>query len=220
MDSTFYPVPGSPGAFTNAPFFIWYAPRIPHAPLRAPGVIGSYLFGTGMGGLLDLGAMCRGASCPPSVLRSPSRTSARSATTIEHLVGGRQRPRDPRVPRRKSAPHCIARGGQSRFTVNNPSQCPGTWATSIAPALDRNTIIIYLSDNGWFLPSSKHAFTENGYRTRLVVYDPRKWTRCRPGCRAQRRLRPSRAPPSRTRPTCSPRSWASRLGRRGRRAAR
>ena len=26
-------------------------------------------------------------------------------------------------------------------------------------ALDRNTIIIYLSDNGWFLPNSKHTFT-------------------------------------------------------------
>ena len=68
MDSVFYPVPGTPGAFTHAPFFIWYAPRIPHAPLRAPGVIESYLFGTGLGGLIDLGAMCQGAFCPPSVL--------------------------------------------------------------------------------------------------------------------------------------------------------
>ena len=29
-----------------------------------------------------------------------------------------------------------------------------------------------LSDNGWHLPNSKHEFTENGYRTRLIVFDP------------------------------------------------
>lgn len=27
--------------------------------------------------------------------------------------------------------------------------------------------------NGWFLPNSKHAFTENGYRTQMLVFDPR-----------------------------------------------
>ena len=67
MDSLFYPVPNAPGAFTHAPFFIWYAPRIPHAPLRAPAQIENYLFGTGLGGMLQLGGMCRGASCAPAV---------------------------------------------------------------------------------------------------------------------------------------------------------
>src|SRR6185503_20114741 len=38
---------------------------------------------------------------------------------------------------------------------------------------DRNTVLIYLSDNGWFLPNSKHNYTENGYRTRMLVFDPR-----------------------------------------------
>jgi hypothetical protein len=32
---------------------------------------------------------------------------------------------------------------------------------------------MYLADNGWHLPNSKHNFTENGYRTRLIVFDPR-----------------------------------------------
>jgi hypothetical protein len=56
--------------------------------------------------------------------------------------------------------------------VTNAARCPGTW-TGVAPDLERNTVIIYLSDNGWRLPRSKHGFTENGYRTRLLVYDPR-----------------------------------------------
>src|SRR5262249_11150756 len=36
-----------------------------------------------------------------------------------------------------------------------------------------NTIIITMSDNGWHLPNSKHQYTENGYRSRLIVFDPR-----------------------------------------------
>jgi len=173
MDSVFYPVPGTPGAFTHAPFFIWYAPRIPHAPLRAPGVIESYLFGAGLGGLLDLGAMCRGASCPPAVQSFSESNFGSERDYYANVWWVDDTVREIReYLSRKSAPHCIGGNGQSRFPVNNPSQCPGTWATSLAPALDRNTIIIYLSDNGWFLPNSKHAFTENGYRTRLIVYDP------------------------------------------------
>jgi hypothetical protein len=32
---------------------------------------------------------------------------------------------------------------------------------------------MYMSDNGWQLPSSKHGFSENGFRTQVLVYDPR-----------------------------------------------
>src|SRR5262249_16382136 len=70
VDSMFYPVPGTPGVFRSQPFFLWYAPRIPHAPLRAPSVIDDYLFGAanrGMGGMFQLGAMCRGNACPGAV---------------------------------------------------------------------------------------------------------------------------------------------------------
>ena len=27
---------------------------------------------------------------------------------------------------------------------------------------------MFMSDNGWHLPNSKHSFTENGYRTQLL----------------------------------------------------
>src|SRR5262249_51108648 len=63
--------------------------------------------------------------------------------------------------------------GQGRYDISDPFKCPGTWASSVSPDLARNTIMIYMSDNGWFLPNSKHAFTENGYRTRMIVFDPR-----------------------------------------------
>ncbi len=74
---------------------------------------------------------------------------------------------------RASAPHCIDRSGQARFDVTAPAQCGGTWAAAVSPDLARHTVLVYMSDNGWFLPNSKHAFTENGYRTRIVVFDPR-----------------------------------------------
>src|SRR4029453_5632286 len=63
IDGMFYPVPGRRGAYATQPFFAWYAPRIPHAPLRAPDVIQRYLFGgSGLGGIFNLGAYCRGGS--------------------------------------------------------------------------------------------------------------------------------------------------------------
>jgi hypothetical protein len=74
----------------------------------------------------------------------------------------------------KSRPHCILITGGSRFAASSPQECAlGTWASTVAPPIDRNTVLIYLSDNGWFLPDSKHRFTENGYRTRVIVFDPR-----------------------------------------------
>lgn len=38
--------------------------------------------------------------------------------------------------------------------------------------LDQDTVIIHVSDNPWFMLRSKKNATENGYRTRLIVYDP------------------------------------------------
>jgi hypothetical protein len=42
------------------------------------------------------------------------------------------------------------------------------------------TVIVSLSDNGWFMPDSKHIFSENGYRTRISIYDPRTATSVAP----------------------------------------
>ncbi len=42
--------------------------------------------------------------------------------------------------------------------------------------LAANTVILFLTDNGGYLPRSKKRFTENGYRTALIVYDPRHET--------------------------------------------
>ena len=74
---------------------------------------------------------------------------------------------------RASTPHCIDSYGLGRYDVTDPMACPGTWASAVTPAPDRNTVLIYLTDNGWFLPNSKHDYTENGYRTRMIVFDPR-----------------------------------------------
>jgi hypothetical protein len=74
---------------------------------------------------------------------------------------------------RQSAPHCIGSNGRSRYDVTSPEDCNGTWAHAVTPDLERNTVIMFLADNGWHLPDSKHSFTDNGMRTRLMVYDPR-----------------------------------------------
>ena len=72
----------------------------------------------------------------------------------------------------QSEPHCVGPDGKSRHGLT-PETCPGTWAATITPNLAANTVLIMLADNGWHLPHSKHQFTENAYRTRLIVFDPK-----------------------------------------------
>src|SRR5262249_11580352 len=174
MDSVFYPVPNGQGAYTHAPFFIWSDPRIPPAPLRAPAQIESYLFGTGFGGILQLGGMCRGGLCAPAVTSFNESDIGNERDYYANVWWVDDTLREIRkYLSRKSQPHCILRNGQSRFTAPTRAQCSGTWATSLEPALDRNTVIIYLSDNGWFLPGSKPNSPDTGPPTRLLVFDPR-----------------------------------------------
>jgi arylsulfatase A-like enzyme len=175
IDAMFYPVPGKAGAFATQPFFAWYAPRIPHAPLRAPDPIRQYLFGSGLGGLFNLAAYCSGGLCPSTVRAfddSNVGTEREYYASVWWVDDNIRELRE--YLARKSAPHCILGSGASRLSAASSAQCAGgTWATEFAAPVDRNTILIYLSDNGWFLPDSKHNFTENGYRTRMFVYDPR-----------------------------------------------
>jgi hypothetical protein len=57
------------------------------------------------------------------------------------------------------------------FLANHTVETAGGPAT-----LSASTVIMFLSDNGAFLPRSKKKFTENGFRTALIVYDPRHET--------------------------------------------
>ncbi len=174
IDGMFYPVPGRPGAFATQPFFTWYAPRIPHSPLRAPSIIRQYLFGSDLGGIFGLGQYCHGSLCPNTV---GAFQESNVGVERDYYAGVWWIDENLRELRkylaRKSAPHCIQRSGASRLAATSPAQCSGTWATQFEAPVDANTVLIYLSDNGWFLPDSKHNFTENGYRTRMFVYDPR-----------------------------------------------
>ena len=178
MDSLLYPVPGtSPAEFRMQPFFVWYAPRIPHQPLRSPKPIDDYLFGPSgsypLGGLFNLGALCSGGVCPPTVSAMNETnfgTDFQMYGNVYWMDDGLREIRQFLV--RESQPHCVGPDGTSLFDATQGS-CTGTWASSVTPDLARNTIIMHLSDNGWHLPNSKHEFTENGYRTRLIVFDPR-----------------------------------------------
>ena len=60
-----------------------------------------------------------------------------------------------------------ARKALARHTVETETG-PATVAAS--------TVIMFMSDNGQFLPRSKKQFTENGFRSPLIIYDPRNET--------------------------------------------
>ncbi|HXJ34974.1 MAG TPA: sulfatase-like hydrolase/transferase [Candidatus Eisenbacteria bacterium] len=180
LDMLTYEQPGAPGQFSMQHFYMWYAPRVPHQPLRSPQPVIDYLFG-GLGsfprgGVMNLGQWCTGQTCAPVV----SAFNETNFGTVHQFFGNIWWADDNVRELRKflameTAPHCFASNRRSRFDIATQSQCEtlgGTWG-GIAPDLTRNTIFMYFSDNGWHLPSSKHAFTENGHRTRLIVFDPR-----------------------------------------------
>src|SRR5439155_614053 len=53
----------------------------------------------------------------------------------------------------------------SRYVVHTRARPSGV-------TLADDTVLVYLSDNGYFIPRSKNRFTENGYRTVLLLFDP------------------------------------------------
>jgi arylsulfatase A-like enzyme len=178
LDSLLYRVPGTnPAEFRTQPFFVWYAPRIPHQPLRAPQPIRDYLFGAGatypLGGIFDLGSLCSGSVCPPTVTAFQENNFGNVHEMYSNVWWMDQSMREiRRFLATQSEPHCVGPDGKSLHGLT-PQTCPGTWAATITPNLAENTVLIMLADNGWHLPHSKHQFTENAYRTRLIVFDPK-----------------------------------------------
>ena len=177
LDLLLYRQPGS-AQYAMEHFFVWYFPHLPHEPLQAPPPIMDYLFGPlgvfPLGGVMDLGRWCAGGTCAPVV----TAFNENNFGTLHQYYGNVWWTDDAvrewrHLLAAETAPHCIGTDGQSRFDITTPAACHGGTWSSVTPDLERNTIIISLTDNGWQLPNSKHAYTENGYRTRLLVYDPR-----------------------------------------------
>jgi sulfatase-like protein len=181
IDSLIYRVPGSsPAQYTVQPFFAWYAPRIPHQPLIANNslAVEQYLFGVPgvypYGGAMNLRQWCTpDGFCAPLV---PAFGETNFGTERTYYANVWWMDDNLRELRRffaaEGAPHCIGANGRSKFDVTSQGACTGTWS-GVAPDPAANTVLIHLADNGWFLPRSKHHFTENGYRTRIIVFDPR-----------------------------------------------
>jgi hypothetical protein len=181
LDMLVYRLPGGgPPQYAMQHFFVWYGPRLPHAPLRAPQPVHDYLFGgfgsSALGGVMNLGQWCTGDSCAPVVAAFDESEIGTDRDFYANVWWTDDNIRElRRFLAASTAPHCIGIDGRSRFNLTTQGTCEGsggTW-TGVTPDLERNTIFIYLSDNGWHLPNSKHQLTENGYRTQLLVYDPR-----------------------------------------------
>lgn len=174
IDSMMYPLPGRGGVHGVQPFFAWIMPRLPHQPLRAPLVVEKYLFGPdGRSGLFDLGGFCAVGNCQPTLAAFDEAVFGTTKQFYASVWWADDYLRELRkYLARASEPHCLDAFGQARFDVSE-SACPGTWVAGVEQRLDANTVIMHLADNGWHTPLSKHHFTENGYRTRLVVFDPR-----------------------------------------------
>jgi len=169
----------TPATYGVQPFFAWYAPRVPHQPLRAPNAVERYLFGArggpgALGGLFQLGDFCQGNACAPLVRGFGESNFGSGYEFYGNMWWIDDNLRELRKYLAKaSAPHCIGPSGNGSYAAASAEACLGTWAAEMTPPPDRNTVIVYLSDNGWFLPNSKHHYTENGYRTRMMVFDPR-----------------------------------------------
>jgi hypothetical protein len=179
LEHLIHPAAGGGGRYAVTPFFLWHAPRLPHAPLNAPQPIMRYLFGAGdfpLGGAMDLGRYCGPNGCAPTVDAFNEVNIGRESNYYGNVWWTDDSLRELRVwLAHAGATHCVGGDGLGRYDLATPGACAnggGTWASQV-PDLRRNTVFIYLSDNGWFLPNSKHTFSENGHRTRLMVYDPR-----------------------------------------------
>lgn len=162
------------------PFFLWYAPRLPHVPTNPPGVVearphlplptsNDFLFGSAP----------LGSNHPRFPFGDPRYANAFSEPTMAGLYGNvwwvdnaLKRIQDLLAARRVSAATC---SGPLGSPPNVCSDAPARACTQDADCatLAAHTVVVYLTDNGAFLPRSKHHFTENGYRTALLVYDPR-----------------------------------------------
>ena len=58
------------------------------------------------------------------------------------------------VSKRDIAQTNLLRRCRVRKVISRAQCAGGTWVTSLAPPVDANTVLIYLSNNGWFLPDS------------------------------------------------------------------
>lgn len=182
LETMLYRVPGTaPAEFRVQPFFVWYAPRIPHAPLTAPPAIAAHLFGSattappGLGGVMNLGRFCGPGGCAPTVTAFSEGKGGNNAAFYASMWWIDDALREIRKwLAMAGTPHCVSATGTGYYRAANAAECPGLWAVSVTPDPARNTVLVYLTDNGWYLPDSKHHFTENGYRTRILVFDPRQ----------------------------------------------
>ncbi len=137
------------------PFFAWYAPDLPHAPTNAGSLVRSTLLGGRASGL-DL--------TPPQILSGGELRLEglyEQMQVLKYAV--------------KLLPTLKERGDYLKnimlldYWVGellNFLEAPGN------EELNRNTMIIFMSDNGYKLPNSKRKFSENGVRTPILVSWP------------------------------------------------
>jgi hypothetical protein len=174
-------------------FFVWYAPRLPHTPLSAASdksknglgdadehPIVNYLFGNPSATTTTLpdGSnvyLRTGGVMATSLLEF---AEAKNGSVYE-MYGNVWWADDSlravwKFLKEMSRLHCVDAAYRPDF---DDSHCTLAAKRKVVGLRD-NTVVMHLSDNGFHLPNSKHHYTENGYRTRVIVMDPRESRSC------------------------------------------
>jgi hypothetical protein len=177
------------------PFFLWYAPHVPHQPTKPPEVIESLarpqlldhdpVYGSSVDAI-SFKEYLFGFKKPVGVNPAEPRFAFGAREYREFFQSGHRMlglygsvwMADNAVTRiRTLLQERRVRGGapgtcQGGTCTNDPSVVCGSDAECFH-TLEENTVIIYLTDNGMFLPRAKKRFTENGHRTPILLYDGR-----------------------------------------------
>ena len=187
IDALVYPTPA--GGYDVQNFFAWYAPKMPHEPVTPDPKTVDYLFGPTLEGGVFPNLVTQGVDGRYSGLGTPVELEGKDPVTKYYGMIWWVDDAVREIRKYLAAGRCITRvGGDGPVVVDwtkttgtfvgTPAaeQCTAADGTWTDLGLADNTIIIYVADHGRFLPDAKRRFSNNGYDSNLIVYDPRAVT--------------------------------------------
>lgn len=155
-------------------FFVWFGPKLPHVPTKPADTIEHRPHPTGTPDASFCTDFLFGYLCDAPAPGTVRVLGPRFPFGAPEYAGAfRRAGRRSRMEGLYGNLYWLdsAVGRIRGFLASHSVETP-TGPTTLAS----QTVVMFLSDNGAFLPRAKKHFTENGYRTALMVYDPRHET--------------------------------------------